>query len=370
MKSSIWGPGIAVALFVLLFQVPSNAGDPESQKKFDLKPLWSLSPDADSSYFLEPWYFHKGDLIGASVDDQGNVFLCDKISERLIKLNSGGGQGFAIGSVGTGPEDHQARGEPLVWAEGRMARSDASSEPKAIVYENDGEFREMVRLQVDGQLSRLFWNGGAAVAVSTQWKFQDSGIQLITSLSLLDKDGALVNKHQVNSWVMAKSDQRDEEDMWYEPYVAVSDDGYTFIQNDLYSSHIDCYDNKLNLVWSIDGGWKPQHRTDQEYAEVDSWGVTGLKYSELNHTIRRMCARDNGELWVQPWNHGGPEGTAIFESFSRKGKRSGTVEVSGIPQNKGDWVLRGSKVLWMSDLDKESGEPADASIVVYDLVPQ
>lgn len=366
---------LKLACWLIFISQPLSPGAYSAPKpsvvKYEIRPSWNLTQSENRSYFLEPQYFYKGDLIGANVDDTGGVLICDKITEQLIKLNPGGDVAFSVGKVGEGPEDHRTRGEPLMWFNQQIARSDASSEPKVILYDANGHFLRMVKLNVEGELSRLFWNGESAVSVMTSLKFQGpGGVQFSTYLALIDKDGALVRQHLMNSWVMEKANQHPEEKLWYKPYVAVADDGFTFVQQDLYGSRIDCYDRGLNLVWSIDGGWEPQPRTDQEFAEVEALGVTGLVYCKVNHTIRRIFARENGEVWIQPWNQEVSDGTVEFESFGQDGVRLGTVQISSLPSSNGSWILRGSKLLWMATYVDEDTTSAVPSICVYDLVPR
>ncbi len=89
--------------------------------------------------------------------------------------------------------------------------------------------------------------------------------------------------------------------------------------------------------------------------------MTGLEYSAVNQTIRRMVARTGGEVWLQPWRPGVVDGVVEFASFGRDGQALGTIRIAGLPNLSGDWILRGDKVLWITSDEAPT-------IIVYDLV--
>lgn len=346
-----------------------NAAPTAPNSDFQLELSWSIPQNDNWFYFLEPVYYLRGDLIGAHVDSSGSVYISDKISEKLVKFKPGGDVEFAKGQIGEGPGDHQKSGEPLAWDNQYIARLDASIAPKVNVYNPKGDFLHMTKLEMEGVPYRLFWNGEAAIAISTGWEFLDmGGARFSTFLSLINKDGELVRQLPMGQVEMERNTQFPEEDFWYIPYVVVSDDGYTFVQQDLWGGQIDCYDPSLKLIWSIDGGWKPTTRTSEELSQAEKLKTTYMDLSKYNQTVKRMIPRRGGEIWIQPWANYANEGVVELVSFGSKGQKNGEVRISGLPLESGHWVLNGSKLLWMADMDGQNITDSTPAMAVYDLV--
>ena len=174
----------------------------------------------------------------------------------------------------------------------------------------------------------------------------------------------------MNTAVYDRPGSRPEEDLWEMPRVAVSGDGFVFVQSDHYGRIVSCYNAQLDLAWTIEGKWDVIPRTRAEMDAVSSQKVSGVLFSPNNRTIRRMIARDNGEVWIQPWSSRPSDGIVTLESFGEDGKRLGTVTISGVPDRGGDWIIRGKKLLWMTD-DEEGGSARNNSYFeVFDLVLQ
>jgi hypothetical protein len=346
----------------LLAIAPVRAAAQDKVTHYELKQVWASEPGDDAAFALEPRYFIPDELPGASVDDTGAVYLCDKLSEALVKLGPGGHQVFAVGQVGEGPEDHSGAGEPVLWGSGKMARADCSTSPKVIVYSTGGEYLESYNLDFGGELARLFWNGSHGLAVAFRNKFAPpDAFEFSTHLLLLDGRGSVLQDRTLRSKRVVRAKSMPESSMWDVPRMAVSDDGFCFIQNDLYGNVIECLDRDLKPLWTITGPWQPSTRTPEELAEAQAIGVTGLEYSAVNQTIRRMVARTGGEVWVQPWRPGVVDGVVEFASFGRDGQVLGAVRIAGLPKLSGDWILRGNKVLWITSDEVPT-------IIVYDLV--
>ncbi len=156
--------------------------------------------------------------------------------------------------------------------------------------------------------------------------------------------------------------------MWNVPRIAVSDDGYCYVQRDLYSGTIECYDRNLEQLYAIDGGWRPTKRTPKEMEAAASIQVMGLTFGDENHTVRRLIARRGGEMWVQPWQNGTVNGDILLERFGPDGVRLDDVRIVGAPDLAGEWIIRGDKLLWMGIEDSDADNEVLPYIRVYDLV--
>lgn len=343
----------------------------EATREFVAKPQWSMTQKAEAvnqQYFLEPIWLQRGDLLGTLVDAEGNLYICDKVTEQLIKLDPKGSEIFAVGGVGEGPELHQNLGEPVPWSNGLIARSDCSMPSKIIVYDESGVFRWDIEFSMLGEMKRLFWNGEYAIVSFVSTRFLPGGGEIVNSLRLLSEDGVEVKSVLMNRDFVDPDHRPTAEDMWTSPYVSVSEDGLCFVQQDLYGSQVDCYDQELNKLWSFDGGWKPEPLSPEELAESANQQIP----ETIHQTIRRMVARNDGEVWIQTWTTDENDEYVRFEAFGRDGIRLGNVHLFGIPKESGDWDLDGSKILWIADeyAGRVSTSETVPYITVFDLVPK
>jgi len=354
--------------FCAMFLAPMASLSQDAATTYDLQQQWSIERDKDSRYALERRYFIPDELVGAFVDDAGAVYLCDKLTESLVKLGPGGSEVYSEGSVGDGPEDHRGAGEPVPWGEGLIARADGAVAPKIILYRTTGEYLESLAPDLDGQIARLFWNGtnGLAVALLNQFLPPDA-FEFSTHLYRLD-NGKVVQERKLRSRRVVRAPSKPERDVWDVPRMAVSADGYCFIQSDLYGNVIECLDRELKPLWSITGAWQPTPRSPAEIAEIQSQGMAWLEPSAVNQTVRRLVARSGGEVWVEPWRTDAGAGMAELESFGPGGRKQGLVRLVGVPNLPGEWILRGNKVLWITSDEADVANGSIPYIVVYDLV--
>ncbi|MBU8869706.1 MAG: hypothetical protein KOO60_02415 [Gemmatimonadales bacterium] len=360
--------------FILVVATSSLAvaasGEPkETIREFVVKPQWSMLQSAEAenqAYYLEPHYMQRGELLGAFVDSTGNVYICDRITDQLIKLNPRGEEVFAIGSLGEGPEDHRGFGELLSWPGSRIARTDCVLPSKIIIYDVDGAFLWDVDLGTQDTLTRLFWNGKYAIGSHTWFDYDPSGTEVKTSLRLLSDDGVEIEKIPMGRIFLDPERVPTMEEMWIYPYVAVSEDGFCFVQQDLYGGRVDCYDQDLDLAWSFDCGWQPVPLTPEEFAESKRQPI----FASIHHTIRRMFARRDGEVWIQSWTSEQAGEYVVFEAFGQEGNRLGFIHIFGLPKEAGSWALHGSKVLWIAKgkVDAENANVTIPYISVFDLV--
>lgn len=341
-------------------------GDPNICK-FHLEKQWGMEMEMFAPFFLETLYFHPDELVGTTVDEDGGVYICDKISETLIKINSGGVE-FSVGSVGEGPEDHRAHGEPVLSQDGKVRRSDCSLSPKVIAYGESGQFLKATKLNVDGELNRLFWNGRNLVGIVTRSDFVKGALELSTYIALLSSEGEILREHHMNTTVFSRPGSKPEEELWEMPRVAASADGLVWVQKDHYGDKLLCFDEQFDLAWEVIGDWEPIKRTPEELDAISSQKISGVIFSPVNRTIKRMIARGNGELWVQPWSSRQSGGKVALEAFGLKGEPLGQVEITGLPDRPGEWIIRGPKLLWMAD--PETSGKGKSYIEVFDLVRQ
>ncbi len=359
---------ILSVLFLIVAVVDSPAKSPVVE--FALVQEWSVAQSADVPFAFGPEGFYPSELIGAVVDTNGVVFVCDRISEKLIKLGYGGDEVFAVGTVGEGPEDHRGAGEPVVLPTGGIARADFSMSPKVLFYKSDGTFDHSWSFDVDGELVRLFWNGASWVALASRGVFSGGSLKISTWLVALDSNGNTLGDRELLKVDLPGPGSTVSEDvLWTIPRVAVSDDGFTFVQSSLYSTRVECYDRDLRLVWAIENQWPLVRRADNEPADLQISGNSKVVPAVYHQSIRSMFARENGEVWIQPQvKLGGAPGTVEFLAFGKNGEPLRGIRLIGLPETPGRIALHGDKLLWVVDEDVEGEYNQTPFMAVFKLV--
>lgn len=336
-------------------------------ERYDLHLQWTISRGAEAPYAIESVPFDPFDLVGATVSADGTVFVCDKISDRLVAIEPGGREIFAVGATGQGPEDHQGRGDVFLFGDTAVARGDCVVAPKFVVYDKSGGFVGSTHLQSVNELFRLFWAGDHLVALTGGYRPQGAGaFDLFYLLTSLDHDGRTARETSIKTSQLVHGASLAEDDLWGTPRVAVSVDGYSFVQSEMFGAKIECLDEDLNVAWKIDCGWPSPMRTEQELARARAAGIG--RPSAVNPAIRRLIARQGGEVWVQRWPALDPGPTAEFQSYGTGGRPLGRVLLVGLPEVAGNWTISGDKVLWICSDDVDASAGDVTYIAVYDLV--
>lgn len=298
------------------------------------------------------------DTFGIALHDDGSIFVADRLTESLLHWKAGDGPEWTEGSLGEGPEDHRRYGEPVVWGDGIVARSDCAPRSRIIFRDGSGRYQDSVTVDGVDELVRLFWNGSAGIGIGLAMTGNPmAGGSIVCRMIRLDRSGATNKTLELREQSMDALGSRDllsERDMWLLPRISVSTDGYTFIHSDPYSDVVECYDADLNQLWTIRGGWTPAIKTEARRAFIESFAGPAVELDELDHTISALHARPGGNVWVEPMATRDPSAsTRRFQAFGPNGVPAGDVVIEGLPAAPGTILLNADRLLWLSHPDSE-----------------
>ncbi len=331
--------------------------------------MLSLSVSAGEVYeFVEEWSFRDPtepfvlhdlsrtwmpyDTFGIALYDDGSILVADRLTESLQHWKAGDGPEWAEGSLGEGPEDHRRYGEPVVWGEGFVARSDCAPRSRIIFRDGSGLYQDSVTIDGVDELVRLFWSGSAGIGIGLAMTGNPmAGGSIVCRMIRLDSKGITTKTLDLREQSMDALGSREmlpERDMWLLPRISVSTDGYTFIHPDPYSDVIECYDADLNQLWTIHGGWTPAAKTDARRIFIESFAGPAVELDDLDHTVSALHARPGGTVWIEPMvTHDPAATTRRFQAFGPNGVPAGDVIIEGLPAAPGTILLNADRLLWL-----------------------
>jgi hypothetical protein len=347
----------------------TEAGTAAGDLTCRVREIWSLERDGDPPYSLfnpEMWSLPPT-LMGVLIDETDNVYVADRITETLVKIAPGGGVVFQKGSLGEGPEDHRDQGEPILWPDCTVARSDCAATAKVIRYDAAGDFLDATEIAGSRNYVRILGTREFGVGISLDMNGTPvSGMQIDVYLETISPAGLPTDSLLLRSAKLPPAhpgEPLNETALEILPRVDVSDDGCIFVQRDPYVWKLERLDGELNLVWRCERDVEPRARAPEEL-ERRRAVTMGLEPAPYEHVIRRLLPRSHGEVWVEtPVDQPVPPGgTIILDRISPAGEYVGTVRLSGLPSAPGEFRTFGDRLLWKLDDDYEptdvaAGEP-------------
>jgi len=311
-------------------------------------------------------------LMGVQLDGENCIYLCDNITDQLIKIGPDGREQFAVGSRGEGPEDHADAGEPLFWPGCGIARSDCSAAPKVILYDGAGGFLSSIELEGYDQVNRIWVAGDQVVAVAADMDGVPlSGVKIQTYLLTLQPDGAVMQSLpvcQAELPPMGGDKIPHETDFEVIPRVAVDSGGNIYLQRDLYSYVVECYDADLQLRWICERDVPTPKWSDEEFAARKADREPYIDAHEYRHVIRRIVPGVDGTVWVERTGQEAAPGNVLLDRIGAAGEFRGLAELTGLPEVAGEYLIFGDRLLWKVDDDAEVTGADIPYLVVYRLV--
>ncbi|MFH1843194.1 MAG: hypothetical protein ABIF77_08290, partial [bacterium] len=311
-------------------------------------------------------------LMGVQLDAENSIYLCDNITDKLIKIGPDGREQFAVGSRGEGPEDHADAGEPLFWPGSGIARSDCSAAPKVILYDEAGGFLRSIKFGGYDQVNRVWVAGDQVVAVAADMDGTPiSGVKVQSYLLTLQSDGTVMQSipvRQAEIPPMGLEQVPHETDFEIIPRVAVDSGGNIYLQRDLYRYAVECYDADLTLRWTCERDVPTPKWSDEEFAQRRAEREPYVEAHEYRHVIRRIVPGADGTVWVERTEQEAAPGSVLLDRIGADGEYRGQAEVTGLPKVAGEYLIFGDRLLWKVDDDAEVGEADIPYLVVYRLV--
>ncbi|MCP4089296.1 MAG: hypothetical protein GY746_05845 [Gammaproteobacteria bacterium] len=347
-------------LTVSLAMAPMSFADDQEILKYSLEMQWSRSFDAETAIgFLDPERNSiPEDLYGVAIDADGLVLVSDRITDRVILINSEGENAKIFGQSGEGPEDHRTLGEPIFLDDGNCGVFDYSFNKKLISFGADGQYREAVYMGGYDQYIRLMRCGYGYLGMAVDSQFGQKGeYYLDLFLATLSPNGAVQDTFLLGEHNLPPFDpnhRMKEEDFEIIPKLTSGPAGKVFVQRDLYRWRIECLDQHLRPIWTIEQDISARKRTPEELHLREEQMMMKFIPAKYHHVIRQMVPRDDGSLWVRSNNSKEVSGQVVFSQWSAEGQRGANIVIHGLPPVLGRFVIDGEWLLWTRHADWES----------------
>ena len=130
--------------------------------------------------------------------------------------------------------------------------------------------------------------------------------------------------------------------------------GKVFVQRDLYRWRIECLDQHLQPIWTIEQDISARKRTPEELHLREEQMMMKFIPAKYHHVIRQMVPRDDGSLWVRTDSSKEVSGQVVFSQWSAEGQRGANIVIHGLPTVLGRFVIDGEWLLWTRHADWES----------------
>lgn len=359
-----WAFSIIVAILCALSAASQAAGEVQ---EYRLVPISTIFAGSDPPYSLtrEETNNVPPTLLGLKLASDG-LYICDDVTDRLIKLDFEGSEVFSVGSRGSGPEDHIGTGEPISWPGCAVARTDCSESPKLICYNEHGSFLRSIRLEGFNQYLRILRGGtrGFGLALVMEWR-PENAIDLTVYLAAISDKGALLDSVLVGQRRLEYPTVPREEDFEITPRLVSDGAGRLYMQRDVYSWDVECFDEDLNLIWRRRKDVNLIPRSSEERQGRGPWGDASATH---HHAIRQIYPRSGGDVWIQETAGSGDPGEIRLTRLDDKGQDAGEVIIRGLPEAYGDMLIVDERVVWKRDDDVKVVKE-ELYLAVFRLVP-
>lgn len=364
-------------LVVVLTWVPTALTGGHDKDTYSLERRWALPYDPDTAIeFLDPEIHSIPDeLYGVAIGADGSVLVSDRITDRVYLINTDGEIAAILGQSGEGPEDHRDLGDPIFMTDGSCGVFDCSFAKKLVKFNEDGQYRGTIILRGYEQYVQLMrcGDGYLGLAVASQ-PVQLGGHHIDVYLASLLPNGAVRDTLWMKNLDLPPFDpdhRLEEDDFEIIPRLASGLAGRVFIQKDLYRWRIECFDNELRPLWTIEQDVSARERTPAELQLHTQQMTMNFIPSRYHHIIRQMVPRNDGSLWVRSDDPNEVPGKLFFSQWSAKGQRGADIVINGLPPVAGRINIEGEWLFWTRHADWEreahnyEGQPY---IALYRLV--
>lgn len=200
------------------------------------------------------------------------------------------------------------------------------------------------------------------------------GMTVAIHLVVLSSGGARLDSQLVNTIEFPAFDpQQPVSETLFEvvPRIALSEDGFIFVQRDPYRWDVECFTRDLTLQWRLQRDIEPLERTAAELEARRKINM-GLEPGPLKHFIRRMIPREGGEVWIETVQDGpSVRDGLLLDQIDRRVEHVGSVKLTGLPDAAGEFRTFGNRVLWKlhDDFDlAEAGADPPPYLAAFRLV--
>lgn len=350
---------VLVVIAALLVSLPFIAEAATDQ--YVLEKLWEIERGEDPPYSLLDLERESvpRDLFGVRVDDRNHIYLVDNLTQKLVEIDPEGEIVFAVGQMGSGPEDIGVLGEPLFWPGFHIAQSDYSYGAKIVGYDEEGNYAGTVMLESSAMISRMWDAAGVPVAVTSSLRRNDfGGFDVQVDLVVFAPDGKELRRMSIVDKSLpppSPDNVPTEREFELLPLVHCGADGRIYVVPDPYEYRIACYDTDLNQIWSIEKEQPPIRMTEEDRAWRKAILPGAMEPAKDYHAIDKLMPRPDSKLWVFS---GGPRSERshtrlTFDVWTPDGIDGGSVELAGFPGLLGDFAVFGDKLIWKTNDDVE-----------------